>query len=94
MGTTVNQRMFGIMGSGFYVPSVDERAQVRVLLDQHFGSLLRIDGKDSLEESGCIYNEAYVTLDARILGPGEFNQVKYGRVKLPETQEEKMRVFN
>lgn len=93
IGTTVDQRMFGMMGSGFYVLSVDERAQVRVLLDHDFGSLLRIDGKDNLEESGCIYNEVYVTLDARVLGPGEFNQVKYGRVKLPETQEEKIRAL-
>jgi hypothetical protein len=46
-----------------------------------------------LTESGCLYNEAYVTLDAQVLNPGEFNQVKYGRVKLPETQEEKIRAL-
>jgi hypothetical protein len=68
IGTTVDQRMAGIMGSGFYVLSVGERAQVRVLLDQDFGSILRIDGKDNLVESGCIYNEVYVTLDAHVLG--------------------------
>lgn len=93
IGTTINQRMIGFMGSGFYVLSVDERAQVRTILEQDFGSLLRIDGKDNLEESGCIYNEAYITLDAQVLGPGEFNQIKYGHIKAPETQEEKIRAL-
>lgn len=71
IGTTVNERMIGFKGSGFYVLSVDDRAQVRTMLDRDYGSLLRVDGKDNLEESGCLYNEAYITLDAQVLDSGE-----------------------
>ena len=81
IGTTVNERMMGFMGSGFYVLSVDERARVRTMLDRDYGSLLQVNGKDNLEESGCVYNEAYITLDAQILGPGEFNKLKLGLIQ-------------
>jgi len=89
IGTSVQERMLGFKGSGFYVLSVDKLAQVRPLIDQDFGTLLRVEGKDNLKETGCIYNEAYITLDAQVYGPGEYNQVKYGPVKLPTTEEEK-----
>jgi hypothetical protein len=89
IGTTDNQRMYGFLGSGFYILSVDDRAQVRVLFDPNFGQLLRIEGKDNIEESGCIYNEAYITLDARVLSTGELNHIRFGRIKLPKQRNKK-----
>ena len=89
IGTSVQARMLGFGGSGFYVLSVDKQATVRTLFDAEFGILMRIDGKDNLKESGCIYNEAYITLDAQVYGPGEFNRIKLGPVKLPTTEEDK-----
>ncbi|MNC48451.1 hypothetical protein D3C75_975650 [compost metagenome] len=71
----------GFMGSGFYVLSVDERSMVRTMLDRYYGTLLQVNGKDNLEESGCVYNEAYITLDAQILGPGEFNKLRFGLIQ-------------
>jgi hypothetical protein len=83
--------MLGFRGSGFYILSVDKLAQVRPLIDLDFGTLLRVERKDNLEESGCIYNEAYIILDAQVYGPGEFNRMKYGAVDLPKTEEERQK---
>ena len=58
--------------------SVDERAKVRTFIDRKLGLLLRVDGKDNVEKSGCIYNEVFITLDARVLAPGEFNKLTMG----------------
>lgn len=93
IGTSVQERMQGVHGSGFYVLSVDKVAQVRILIDDEFGTLLRIEGKDNLEESGCIYNEAYITMDAQVYGPGEFNEIKLGPIKQPKTEEEKTKAL-
>ena len=78
IGTTIDERTTGMLGSGFYVLSVDERAKVRTFIDRKLGLLLRVDGKDNVEKSGCIYNEVFITLDARVLDPGEFNKLTMG----------------
>jgi len=95
IGTTVGARMRGFRGSGFYILSVDPQAKVRTIIDEDFGTLIRVDGKDNLKESGCFYNEAYITLDAQVYGPGEFKEVKYGPVKskLPKTEKEKTKAL-
>lgn len=93
IGTSVQERMQGARGSGFYVLSVDKVAEVRILIDDEFGTLLRIDGKDNGKESGCIYNEAYITLDAQVYGPGELNEIRLGPIKLPKTEEEKTKTL-
>jgi hypothetical protein len=93
IGTSVQERIHGVRGSGFYVLSVDKVAQVRTLIDDEFGTLLLIEGKDNLKESGCIYNKAYITLDAQVYDPGEFNEIKLGPIKLPKTEEEKTKAL-
>ena len=91
IGTTVQERISGFLGSGFYVLSVDESAVVRVLLDEKFGTLVRIDSKDELKESGCDYDQAYITLDAQVLSNGELTEAEYSPVKPPQTVEEKIK---
>jgi hypothetical protein len=102
IGLNIQDRMQGHFGSGFYVISVDKSATVRVLFDPNFGTLLRVDGVDNLTESGCLYNEAFITLDAQVYGAGEFNQIKLGPIfnqiklgpiKVPKTPEEKTKAL-
>jgi putative peptidoglycan binding protein len=93
IGLNIQDRMQGHFGSGFYVISVDKLATVRVLFDPNFGTLLRVDGVDNLTESGCLYNEAFITLDAQVYGAGEFNQIKLGPIKVPKTPEEKTKAL-
>ena len=93
IGTNVQDRSRGNFGSGFHVRSVDKLATVRILFDADFGTLLRVDGKDNLEESGCLYNEAFITLDAQVYGPGEFNAIKLGPITVPKTPEEKTKAL-
>lgn len=81
LGTSVRDRMQGVSGSGFYVVSVDRMARVRFLLDQDLGAVLRIDGTDNLNKTGCLYNEAYITLDAQVYSPGESNMIRYRSVR-------------
>ena len=71
IGTSPESRAMGIRGSGFHVLSVDPMMTVRVLVDSGSDLVLRLDGTDNLLSSGCLYNEALITLDARVLGPGE-----------------------
>jgi len=84
IGTNVQDRLQGNFGSGFYIRSVDRLATVRILFDPDFGTLLRVDGKDNLEKAGCLYNEAFITLDAQVYGPGEFNEIKLGPITVEQ----------
>ena len=93
IGTTTESRMQGFRGSGFHILSVDPMAKVRTFIDEEFGTLIRVEGRDNLEESGCLYNKAFITLDAQVYGSGEFNEVKYGPVKLPTTEYEKTKAL-
>lgn len=95
IGPTALQKMQGFLGSGFYILAVDDLARVRPYVYSDFGILIRVEGKDNLEKSGCIYNEAYITLDAQVYSSGELNEAIYGPInlKLPKTKQEKTKVL-
>lgn len=65
--------MAGTLGSGFWILSVDPEVTVRVLIHEKLGMLVRVDAKSNLQDTGCLYNEAFITLEARVLSPGEIN---------------------
>lgn len=77
LGVQPAERVRGVWGSGFYVDSVDANHTIRVLADDEFGLMLRVDSRDNLQATGCIYNEAYITLNAQVMGSGDLNTVKY-----------------
>jgi hypothetical protein len=66
--------MAGILGSGFWIRAVAPEDNLRVFLHETLGLLVKVDAKSNLQDTGCIHNEAYITLDARVLDPGEFNR--------------------
>ena len=73
IGQTIHQRSYGGNGSGFYILSVDPQMNVRTALHLKLGLILRIEAKDMDKETGCLYNTAHITLDARVLKHGEVN---------------------
>lgn len=75
-GTT--ERKSGFSGSGFNVLSVGPDVRVRIFTDGNFGLLVKVEGKDNQSEIGCVYNEAYITLDSQVLNPRELDKIKYG----------------
>jgi len=74
-------------GSGFKVFSIGPDVRVRIFTVDDFGLIVRVQDKNNLEENGCIYNEAYITLDSDVLSPRELNNVMYG----PSLQSEKLK---
>jgi len=88
-GTELQERVKGFHGSGFYILAVDNSMRIRTLFDKDFGTFLLIEGNDNLLESGCIYNQAYLTLDSQVFDYAEFYNAKYGPIKLPKTEKEK-----
>src|SRR5262245_11655572 len=93
IGTNVQDRLRGHFGTGFYVRSVDSMATIRFVFDSDFGSLVLVDAKDRLEKSGCLYNEAIITLDAQAYGPGEVKLIKMGPMAGRKTPEEKTKAL-
>ncbi|MGH8060136.1 MAG: peptidoglycan-binding domain-containing protein [Candidatus Entotheonellia bacterium] len=88
--------MAGILGSGFWILSVDPEVTVRVLMRDKWGMLVRVDAKSNLQDTGCLYNEAFITLDARVLSPGEINMLASPIPEVTKTPSEqaKMRIKN
>jgi len=77
LGMDVESRIQGISGSGFHILSVDDHTVLRVFLQRKFGLLVRADAANLTEPTGCLYNTAYITLDAQVLSPGEMNTIVY-----------------
>jgi hypothetical protein len=90
-GRRKDERMFGSLGSGFYILSIDPSVRVRVFVDKDFGLLVKVEGKDNLEEKGCIYNEANITLDAQVLDPDELKEIKIGTLPHLENRKDQIR---
>jgi hypothetical protein len=82
-GRTVQQRMPGFSGSGFYINSVDPNVNLRIVKDEDLGLIVSVTAKDALLETGCFYNRAYITLDARVLDSGELSKIKFGTMDKP-----------
>ena len=91
VGRRREERMFGSLGSGFYILSIDPSVRVRVFVDKDFGLLVKVEGKDNLEEKGCIDNEANITLDAQVLGPEELKEIKIGILPPLENKKDQIR---
>ena len=85
------EKMQGFHGSGFKVLSIGPDVRVRIFTGDDFGLIVRVQGKNNLEENGCIYNEAYITLDSDVLSPGELNNVMYGPIPQSENFKEQIK---
>ena len=84
VGRNIHQRMPGFSGSGFYINSVDPSVNIRIVKDEDLGLIISVTAKDVLMETGCFYNRAYITLDARVLDSRELNKIKLGATDKPE----------
>lgn len=96
IGVDLTDLMVGTLGSGFWILSVDPEVTVRVLLHNKLSLLVRVDAKSNLQDTGCLYNEAFITLDARVLSPGEINMLAYPTPEATKTPSDqaKMRIKN
>jgi hypothetical protein len=94
MGRNIQQRMPGFSGSGFYINSVDSNINLRIIKDADLGLLISVTAKDAFMETGCSYNRAYITLDARVLDSRELNKIKLGAMDEPEKKGPKDRIMN
>ena len=88
IGIDTPGRMAGILGSGFWIRAVDPADNLRVFLHETLGLLVKVDAKSNLQDTGCIHNEAYITLDARVLDPGEFNRLTSPPPEAPKSPAE------
>jgi len=94
IGRNVQQRMPGFSGSGFYINSVDSNVKLRIHKDEDLGLIISITAKDALMETGCFYNRAYITLDARVLDSRELNKIKFGAMDKPDKKGPKGRIMD
>ena len=94
MGRNIQQRMPGFSGSGFYINSVDSNVKLRIHKDADFGLIISVTAKDALMETGCFYNRAYITLDARVLDSGELNKLKFGAMNKSDKKGPKERTMD
>ena len=94
IGRSIQQRMAGFSGSGFYINSVDSNVKLRIHKDEDLGLIISVTAKDVLMETGCFYNRAYITLDARVLDSGELNKIKFGAMDKPEKKGPKERIMD
>ena len=93
-GRDIHKRMPGFSGSGFYINSVDSNVNLRIIKDTDLGLIISVTAKDAFMETGCYYNRAYITLDARVLDSRELNKIKFGAVDEPEEKGAKDRIMN
>jgi hypothetical protein len=93
-GRDVHKRMPGFSGSGFYINSVDPNVNLRIIKDADLGLLISVTAKDALMETGCSYNRAYITLDARVFDSRELNKTKLGAVDKPEEKGTRERIMD
>ena len=93
VGRNIHQRMPGFSGSGFYINSVDPSVNIRIVKDEDLGLIISVTAKDVLMETGCFYNRAYITLDARVLDSRELGEIKFGAMDKPEKREPKERTM-
>lgn len=89
IGMNPSELIEGILGSGFWILSVDPAVTVRVFIHNKLGMLVRVDAKSNLEDTGCLYNEAFITLGARVLSAGDINMLTYSTSEAPKTPVEK-----
>jgi hypothetical protein len=93
VGRNIRQRMPGFSGSGFYINSVDPNVNLRIVKDEDLGLIISVTAKDALMETGCFYNRAYITLDARVLDSRELKKIKFGAVNKSEKRGPKERTM-
>ena len=65
---------------GIKIVSVSPELRVRIFTGSHFGLIVRIERKSNSTETGCMYDEAYLSLKSEILGPEDLNRMMYGSV--------------
>ena len=94
IGRNIQQRMPGFSGSGFYINSVDSNVKLRIHKDADLGLLISVTAKDVLMETGCFYNRAYITLDARVLDSRELSEFKFGAMNKSDKKGPKERTMN
>jgi Putative peptidoglycan binding domain len=92
IGTDYASRLQGVFGSGFHIESLDHGHIVRSFLHPKVGFLLQIAATDRLSASGCGYNEAYITLNAQVLGAGDLNRITYG-LDRPVSEQDRIRLM-
>jgi hypothetical protein len=93
-GRNIHQRMPGFSGSGFSINSVDSNVKLRIHKDADLGLIISVTAKDALMETGCFYNRAYITLDARVLDSRELNKIKLGAMDKPDKKGPKGRIMD
>jgi hypothetical protein len=88
IGTDIKTRFLGKLESGFRILSIDADAEVKVFYNEHLGTTLQVISKHHLEETGCIDNRAYISLNGDVLSPFELFELIY----TSPSREEKLRL--
>ena len=76
---------------GFRILSIGQDVRVRMFVGGQFGFLVKVEGKEIPEDEGCYYNDAYITLDSRVLGPGGLVKFQYGTTYQTIGEKERIR---
>ena len=87
-GTT--EEISGFSGGGFDILSVGPEVRVIIFADDNLGLLVKVEDKDKTGEGGCIFNEAYITLDSQVLSPSELNKIEYSLSHPPEGRDRRI----
>ena len=89
-GVPALEMMQGSSGSGFHLLSVDESVRVRSYVNDKLGLILNIKTKDAQNNDTCLYDEAIITLDSRVLVLSEYNKIIDATARLSQKEETKL----
>jgi hypothetical protein len=89
-GVSALEMMQGRSGSGFQLLSVDESVRVRSYINDKLGLILSIEPKDVQNDDTCLYDEAIITLNARVLVLSEYKKIIDETVKLSQKEVTKL----